>query len=704
MEVVGEFERTIINNVGVIVWKHHRRLTRGAATKRKNLKERVGLSNLDVPMLDMRMVNNELEFCDFTITVDDVILWKEAIVEFYSQLLGYAFVKHRRVKDGNKVTILDKTKVQATFTIFSNTKVIMVQPGDYKEKNLMATLKQIPDIIEVCDFLSMSSKDRSFKEEPTAEQLTVKLPPLSQQSSKCVNQEKQKAQHCTATGSEAESLTTERPRSVTPHSTKSDNQNTPKEKHSDKTVHVNEILCFIQNKSRSLPLDMVTKLCIDFYNAAEIRKAKRELYDLTESSLPSSLRFLKRSGEHKARNDVKDIVKVFSSLESGDIPKFSALDLGNLPPLNAFDNDVIGLHKEIGDIKASLGLIIECRNDIAKLTFDLKHLKSMPTLSQVNHHDSIDASRTPSQANQHDSIDALHTPSQANHIDGINAVREPSQANHHNGMDAPHRSHVSEATSNETFASVLKKKKDEDPSSPGHSASEASGGIQPGEQRKTSESSDVSLWEIIESIGESDSDSSDQEEGDDTETVSSVSTENTVILHGYANVPNHRAQWPQHERTSSSNGHTKNQPDDWTKIKHRHRQVRSTPHNPQQKQHSDRSPSRKRRRSRRNSVPATGSFSNLKAVKITRNQRRHDDYDHRTITGVFISKLDTRTSCAHVATHVCNELGFTVRPEKLLSRCGRYSSFYIRCDKKLRNCLLDPNLWPQGSTMKPYFG
>ena len=667
MEVVGEYEKTIINNVGVIVWKHHKKLAKSAATKRKNLKERIGLNNLDVPMLDMKMVNNELEFCDFIINVDDVALWKEAIVEFYSQLLGFGSVKHRRVKDGHKITILDGTKVQATFTLFSNTKLIMVQPGDYKEINLMATLKQVPDIIQVCDFLSMNSNARSFMQEPAAEQLSVELPPISQQSSKCDNQEKQNSQLSTSAGTEVEKGTAERhSASLTPHSPKSDNQNKPKAKPSSNTVHVNEILCFIQNKGRSLPLDMVTKLCTDFYDATEIRKAKRELYDLTENSLPSTLRFKKHSGEHQARNDIRDIVKVLCSLDSSDIPKFAALDLGNLPPLNAFDNDVIGLHKEIGDIKASLGLIQECKNGIAALSLDIKHIKSMPT------------------------------PSQANHIDGMDT---PCAVSDTSMTPSP------EATSSiATYAAVLKKKKDEGPSAPVHS-SEASNGMQPSRQRNDSVSSDFSLWEVIDSIGETDSESADQEVIIGTDTESSVSAENTVILHGYANVPSHTTQSPRNERSSSSNGHIRNQPDDWTKVEHRHRQRRSSPFNLQWNQDSRRSPSRNMRdiSRRRSPVPATGSFSNIKAVQLTGNQRRNE-YDPRDITGVFISRIDNNTSCAQMATHVCKELGISVRPEKIPSRCGRYSSFYIRCNKNLRNYLLDPNLWPQGSTMKPYFG
>ena len=45
---------------------------------------------------------------------------------------------------------------------------------------------------------------------------------------------------------------------------------------------VSEILCFITNKLDVMPLDMVTKLCDDFYSETDVSNAKTLLYEVCE--------------------------------------------------------------------------------------------------------------------------------------------------------------------------------------------------------------------------------------------------------------------------------------------------------------------------------------------------------------------------------------------------------------------------------------
>ena len=62
---------------------------------------------------------------------------------------------------------------------------------------------------------------------------------------------------------------------------------------------VSEILCFIANKLDVMPLDMVTKLCDDFYSETDVSNAKTLFYEVCESRGISLPRFVKRRGATK---------------------------------------------------------------------------------------------------------------------------------------------------------------------------------------------------------------------------------------------------------------------------------------------------------------------------------------------------------------------------------------------------------------------
>jgi len=104
-----------------------------------------------------------------------------------------------------------------------------------------------------------------------------------------------------------------------------------------------------------------------------------------------------------------------------------------------------------------------------------------------------------------------------------------------------------------------------------------------------------------------------------------------------------------------------------------------------------------------------GSFAHLKSANHKTNTHQQDGYrreqgPNRTITGVFISRLHKRTSPENIAKHIRQEINMTVNPEKLQTKFDTYSSFYIRCQSATqRRTLMDTNLWPNGSLIKPFY-
>ena len=92
---------------------------------------------------------------------------------------------------------------------------------------------------------------------------------------------------------------------------------------------------------KSLPDDIVTQVCGSFYEADYIASSKKLLFEQTENIRKDNKRYIKRVGANRSKDDLHDIIKVYRSLETQDIPLYVARDLGKLPPLGAYDINVI---------------------------------------------------------------------------------------------------------------------------------------------------------------------------------------------------------------------------------------------------------------------------------------------------------------------------------------------------------------------------
>ena len=97
-------------------------------------------------------------------------------------------------------------------------------------------------------------------------------------------------------------------------------------------------------------------------------------------------------------------------------------------------------------------------------------------------------------------------------------------------------------------------------------------------------------------------------------------------------------------------------------------------------------------------ILGNGPATDLRAVS-----GNYSNHRNKICTGVFLSRLLPRTSPQTVQKHILTESGERLRVEKLNTRFDTYSSFFIRCEKPVRDRILNPYIWPKGSLVKLYY-
>jgi hypothetical protein len=102
-----------------------------------------------------------------------------------------------------------------------------------------------------------------------------------------------------------------------------------------------------------------------------------------------------------------------------------------------------------------------------------------------------------------------------------------------------------------------------------------------------------------------------------------------------------------------------------------------------------------------------GSEPSTVIVATQRSRDRKQDGNSapssRTVTGVFATRLSSRTTSKQIETHIWRQTGLTVRAEALVTKYDTYRSFYIPCDNNKRNIIIDASVWPKGVMVKPFY-
>lgn len=115
------------------------------------------------------------------------------------------------------------------------------------------------------------------------------------------------------------------------------------------------MLCFISNRLSNTPLDVLTKICCDFYSAREIETAKNLLLASCKDALEAagSKRRPLRKGPNKAQSEIKDIEEIMHELGTG-IPCFVAANLSRLPVVGMGAINLAALVSDITNIKTEM--------------------------------------------------------------------------------------------------------------------------------------------------------------------------------------------------------------------------------------------------------------------------------------------------------------------------------------------------------------
>ena len=125
-------------------------------------------------------------------------------------------------------------------------------------------------------------------------------------------------------------------------------------------IVVNELLCFLSNKVRSMTYDSLMKLCMDFYDEETVIAAKNTL--LEHVIIPESDDKRKRRiGANKKASSMKDILSVFLELTLEDVPLFVANNLHNLPPLSMDNFDMSRVIHDMETIKLQMKILQEAQ-------------------------------------------------------------------------------------------------------------------------------------------------------------------------------------------------------------------------------------------------------------------------------------------------------------------------------------------------------
>jgi len=141
--------------------------------------------------------------------------------------------------------------------------------------------------------------------------------------------------------------------------------------------NVNELICFIQQRSNVMAFDHLAELCSSFYNSDEIKTA------LTIVMKAAGSHVLSYKGPVKDKKCVTDIIK--TCLDPNiQLPAFVALRLDRLPPVDVNHVDVSALLQELSLLRFEVKVVAQLREEIVELRNSMDCLKAQ-CLSDTNY-------------------------------------------------------------------------------------------------------------------------------------------------------------------------------------------------------------------------------------------------------------------------------------------------------------------------------
>ena len=113
---------------------------------------------------------------------------------------------------------------------------------------------------------------------------------------------------------------------------------------------INELLCYIMNKSHIMPKQEIAQIVADFYMFEDIQLAKSLLFQHAPQSVG---RIKKRKGEKKSLQSAMDIYDTIQQCEAEQtvLPVFVAADLSKMPAVDIDRVDAATIAQELSFIR-----------------------------------------------------------------------------------------------------------------------------------------------------------------------------------------------------------------------------------------------------------------------------------------------------------------------------------------------------------------
>jgi hypothetical protein len=411
-EACAEYKWDRVCNVDCIVWMHDSSHgSKKLQAKRRKEKGNVGKVNRCIPMLDTkRSHNGDYEYCDIIIHVDDTHTWLTALEHQYAHMHW----EKRLLNGGFQRILINEDVVFITISGYTKTKKMMIQPGNRDEDNLLAWLKDFPEIKQAAlDIVTKKVSADTVPKKTTTDGITKEPLDTTPKDVTVHTNSTQAVAHTAALGDARHQIST----NTTPSNVALDTTNggdlhlesttenanlqstktvgidtaanapkqfsfqnssaeTQQPVDSTSTVHVNELLCFVQNRSNIISVDVIVKLCADFYTSEVIADSKKLLFDCTK---PANLRYIKRTGTNKNKENIADIYKLFLTIGPSQAPTFVAKTLTNLPPLTVHDFDICRIATDIEKLNSQVLLLTHSQSSLVDVVHGSGIQTAVPT-------------------------------------------------------------------------------------------------------------------------------------------------------------------------------------------------------------------------------------------------------------------------------------------------------------------------------------
>ena len=139
----------------------------------------------------------------------------------------------------------------------------------------------------------------------------------------------------------------------------------------------NELLCFLQQKSKVMVFEHLVAICTKFYSADEVKKAHSTLSKYVTQRLPI------HKGGDKEKKTLMDMLKACLD-PTVKLPVFSAVCIARLPPVGIDHVDIGALLQELTMLRDEVRAVSQLREEIGELRACMHSLTQHQRATAVN--------------------------------------------------------------------------------------------------------------------------------------------------------------------------------------------------------------------------------------------------------------------------------------------------------------------------------